>query len=129
MRVLTSLVCSFALLAITSACSSDDPAAPGSGRSVTQAIGAEGGVIKVDGATVTFAKGALTESKSITISSTDKVPDGFEAVSKVFECGPSGTSFAAEVTMGMPFTDDGKGPVTMFWTAGPDPTFKDIGGT
>ena len=118
----------FAALAIALlACSSDFATTPE--RSVTQPIGAEGGTIKVDGATVTFAKGALAESKSITIASTDKVPDGFIALSKVFECGPTGTSFAADVTMEMPFTDDGKGPVTMFWSAGGDPTFKDIGGT
>jgi hypothetical protein len=128
MRVITSLLCSFGLLALTAACSSDDTTTPSSPESVTQSIGAEGGVIKVGGATITFAKGALTESKSITIKSTDKVPDGFVAVSKVFECGPTGTSFAADVTMEMPFTDDGKGPVTMFWSAGGDPTFKDIGG-
>src|SRR5687767_10413852 len=126
MRALSLLVLSLAPLVC--ACSSDT-APESSPRSVTQTVGAEGGTIKVDGATVTFAKGALTESKSITIASTDKVPDGYVALSKVFECGPSGTSFAADVTMEMPFTDDGKGPVTMFWTAGPDPAFKDIGGT
>ncbi len=124
MRVLSLLVLPIAVLA----CSSDSTGSA-SERSVTQTIGVEGGTINVDGATVTFAKGALTESKSITIASTDKVPDGYVALSKVFECGPSGTSFAADVTMEMPFTDDGKGPVTMFWTAGPDPSFKDIGGT
>src|SRR5687767_15946541 len=105
------------LLALTAACSSDTPdATAASPQSVTQSIGTEGGVIKVDGATITFAKGALTESKEITIRTTNKVPDGFEAVSKVFECGPTGTSFGADVTMEMPFTDDGKGPVTMFWS-------------
>jgi hypothetical protein len=49
-------------------------------------------------------------------------------MSKVFRCEPRGTEFAADVTMEMPFTDDGK-PVKMFWTTGSDPTFKDIGGT
>ncbi len=46
----------------------------------------------------------------------------------MFECQPSGTSFAQPVTMTMPFVDDGQGPVTMFWSSGSDPTFKDIGG-
>lgn len=70
----------------------------------------------------------LADAKAITIGSTSDIPDGFVAVSKVFECAPSGTSFAAPVTMTMPFTDDGNGPVTMFWSAGADPTFKDLGG-
>ena len=49
-------------------------------------------------------------------------------VSKVFRCEPSGTEFASAVSMTMPFTDDGKGPLTMFWSAGEDPSFNDIGG-
>jgi ZU5 domain-containing protein len=121
-------------LAQASCSSSDTPSDSSSSsstdtRSVTQTIGPEGGSIDVDGATVTFPKGALAEPKSITIRSTAAVPEGFVALSKVFECEPSGTDFAQPVTMRMPFTDDGKGPVTMFWSTGGDPTFKDIGGT
>ena len=100
-----------------------------SGNSVTQPIGPDGGKIVVGGATVTIPKGALADTKQITISATeDKPPAGFTAVSKVFRCEPSGTEFTADVTMEMPFTDDGK-PVKMFWSTGSDPTFKDIGGT
>jgi hypothetical protein len=91
-------------------------------------IGPEGGTIEVDGAHVTFPPGAVSEAKAITIASTTAIPDGFVAVSKVFTCEPSGTDFAQPVSMTMPFVDDGKGPITMFWSTGSDPTFKDIGG-
>lgn len=110
-------------------CSSSSPAVEtASTGTATQTIGPEGGTIEVDGAKVTFPNGALRESKVITISTTAEVPDGFIAVSKVFKCEPSGTDFAEPVTMTMPFTDDGKGAITMFWSAGEDPTFNDIGG-
>lgn len=96
---------------------------------VTKDIGPEGGVIDVDGATVTFPKGALDASKSITIrAKTGAAPAGFTVLSKVFECEPSGTSFAQPVTMRMPFTDDGKGNATMFWSTKENPDFKDVGG-
>jgi hypothetical protein len=112
------------------ACSDSESTTPATtpGNSVTQPIGPDGGTIIVGGATVTIPKGALADTKQITISATDeKPPAGFTAVSKVFRCEPSGTEFTADVTMEMPFTDDGK-PVKMFWSTGSDPTFKDIGG-
>jgi hypothetical protein len=118
---------SFALAVAAASCSSSSSSSTSS-TSVTQTIGPEGGTIVVDGATVTFPKGALAEAKSITIKSGGAVPDGFVAVSKVFECGPTGTDFAQPVTMQMPFEDDGKGGLTMFWSSGADPSFKDIGG-
>jgi hypothetical protein len=114
-----------ALVCLASCSSSSSSEAP---REVTQTIGPEGGTIVVDGATVTFPRGALAEAKAITIRSTDAKPEGFLLASKVYECGPSGTSFAEPVTMQMPFTDDGSGALTMFWSSGSDPSFKDIGG-
>jgi hypothetical protein len=115
------------LILATSSCSSDPTPADEGTESVTKTIGPEGGVIQVDGATVTFPQGALAEAKAITIRSTTAVPQGFVAVSKVFECGPSGTEFAQPVTMQMPFNDDGVA-ATMFWSAGVNPTFTNIGG-
>lgn len=126
MRVFLPALLFVALLSSCSSSSSDDGS---TSRSVTKTVGADGATIEVDGAVVTFPRGALADAKVITIGSTDEIPDGFVAVSKVFECAPSGTSFAAPVTMTMPFTDDGQGPVTMFWSAGADPTFKDVGGS
>ncbi len=81
----------------------------------------------MDGATITFPKDAVAAPVGVTISSTDAVPDGFVALSKVFKCEPSGTNFAQPVTMQMPFTDDGKAS-SMFWSSGSDPAFKDLGG-
>ena len=124
--VVTALLASILLSA---ACSDSETASsPAGSRSVTQSVGPDGATIVVAGATVTIPKGALAETKQITITETDeKPPAGFTAVSKIFRCEPSGTDFAADVTMQMPFSDDGK-PVRMFWSTGSDPTFKDIGG-
>ena len=96
---------------------------------VTKSIGPEGGTIEVGGAVVTFPKGALAASTTITIAAQDgaAVPAGFVALSKLFKCAPSGTDFAQPVEMRMPFVDDGQGG-TLFWSTGADPTFKDLGG-
>lgn len=116
------------LVLLLVACPDSAPTTPTGPTSVTQPVGPEGGTILVRGATVTIPKDALAETKQITITETDEEPPaGFTAVSKIFRCEPSGTDFAADVTMRMPFTDDGH-PVKMFWSTGSDPTFKDIGG-
>jgi hypothetical protein len=96
---------------------------------VTKPIGPEGGIIEVGGAVVTFPKGALATTTTITVAAQggSAVPEGFVALSKVFKCEPSGTDFAQPVEMRMPFTDDGQGG-TLFWSTGSDPTFKDLGG-
>jgi len=116
-----------ALFLLVGACASDDDAVSSS-SSVTKTVGPEGGVIEVGGATVTIPAGALAEAKPIVITATDQAPPpGFVALSKVFECGPTGTTFAVPVTMKMPFVGDAAGS-TMFWSSGEDPTFKDVGG-
>ena len=100
----------------------------GGESTITQEIGPEGGQIVVRGATVTFPAGALADRKMITIRATEGAPpDGYVALSRVFDCGPSGTAFAQPVTMKMPFEDDGQ-PASMFWSSGADPAFKDLGG-
>lgn len=100
----------------------------GGESTITQEVGPEGGTIVVRGATVTFPAGALADRKMITIRATENAPPaGYVALSRIFECGPTGTEFAQPVTMKMPFEDDGQ-PATMFWSAGADPTFKDLGG-
>lgn len=98
--------------------------------SITKDVGPEGGVIEVEGATVTFPKGALGASTSITIrAKSGGAPEGYTVLSKVFECEPSGTTFAQPVTMKMPFTSDGKSTPTMFWSTKENPAFTDVGGT
>jgi hypothetical protein len=100
----------------------------GGESTITQEVGPEGGTIVVRGATVTIPQGALSERKMITIRATENAPPaGYVALSRIYECGPSGTAFAQPVTMKMPFEDDGKGG-TMFWSSSADPTFKDLGG-
>ena len=118
-----------AMLTVTTvSCSSSDAVA--GGDAVTQPIGPDGGVVQVAGATVTFPKGAVAAPLSVTISAEDasSAPAGFVVLSKVFHCGPSGTTFSEPVEMRMPFVDDGGG-ATLFWSSGADPTFTDLGGT
>ena len=133
MRTLVSLLVMLALGAGLG-CSDSDPGTtaptPSSTlpRSVTQTIGPEGGKIVLEGATVTFPAGAVAAPTAITISATDEAPPaGFVALSKIYECGPSGLSFPEKVTMEMSFSADGN-PATMFWSSGADPAFKDVGG-
>lgn len=134
MQRAAGLTSAVAVALLTLSCSSDPetpsaPATSGTPVSVVKTIGPDGEVIDVDGAKVTFPKGALKANVEITITATaDKPPVGFIALSKVFKCEPSGTDFDVPVTMQMPFTDDGK-PKTMFWSAGGNPTFNDVGGT
>ena len=111
----------------TFSCGSENTAEPID--NVTKVIGPEGGTIEVGGAVVTFPKGAVATTTTITIAAQDgsAVPDGFVALSKLFKCEPSGTDFAQPVEMRMPFVDDGQGG-TLFWSTGADPTFKDLGG-
>jgi hypothetical protein len=116
-----------ASLLLVVSCSNSDSTASSSGT-VTQSVGPEGAVIEVSGAKVTIPKGALADTKQITIrESTEKAPDGYTVLSKMFRCEPAGTDFAQPVTMEMPFNDDGK-PSRLFWTTGSDPAFKDVGG-
>jgi hypothetical protein len=130
MRRTALLVPTFSLLSLFSLSCIESKATPATfQQGVTVPVGPEGNTIQVDGATVTIPKGALSTTVSITITSSDDgAPAGFTAISKIFKCEPSGTSFAVPVTMTMPFKDDGL-PSTMFWSTGADPTFKDLGGT
>jgi hypothetical protein len=108
-------------------CSSTKPSE--SSPAVTKTIGPEGGTISVDGAVVTFPANAVSSPLSITITPSDDAPPaGFTALSRVYHCEPSGTTFAQKVTMTMTFTGDATN-ATMFWSSGADPTFKDVGGT
>jgi hypothetical protein len=118
-----TLALGLALLAVSCSSKSSTSAAPGT---VTQTVGPEGGQIVVDGATVTFAKGALAAAQPITIAaSTNPPPDGFIALSRVYTCEPSGLDFGAQVTMQMTFTPDGT-PATMFWSSKANPTFNEL---
>ena len=125
--VLLSIMATTALFASSCSSSSSNTPSSSDATTVTQSIGPAGGVIEVSGAVVTFPKDSVTADTKVTISIDPNVPDGFVALSKVFKCEPSGTTFLAPVEMRMPFIDDGKGG-TLFWSSGTDPAFKDLGG-
>ncbi|HVJ93807.1 MAG TPA: hypothetical protein VM580_28605 [Labilithrix sp.] len=120
-----NLLFAFALTVVSCGSSSSSP----TDAIVTKQIGPDGGVIEVEGAVVTFPEGAVASPTTVTISAREKsaVPVGYVALSRVFECEPSGTSFARPVEMRMPFTDDG-GPASLFWSTGADRAFRDVGG-
>ena len=120
-RVSSSVLLALAALSCASSTSSTPPA-------VAQTIGPDGGVIVVDGATVTFPPNALAVPTSITITPSDDAPPaGYVALSRVYHCGPSGTTFAQGVTMAMTFHGDPTG-ARVFWNSGANPAFKDLGG-
>ena len=114
------------------ACSEDGDSQPGDEQlpaTVTKSIGPEGGVIELSGATVTFPEGALDTTESVTITATDEAPpEGMVALSRVYQCEPSGLDFDPKVVMAMEFEADGITP-SMFWSSGADPAFQDVGGT
>jgi hypothetical protein len=138
MRIRSLSVAASMIALCASSCSSSTASTPSpSGASdaasndVQKAIGPEGGTIEVGGAVVTFPVGAVSQSTMITISVQDPamIPAGFTALSRLFKCEPAGTTFAKPVEMRMPFTDDGKGSASLFWSTGADPTFMNLGGT
>lgn len=117
-----------AVLGFVASCSSTAPADGGTGP-VTKTIGPEGGQIIVDGATITFPANALSAPLAITITPTnDAAPAGYTALSRVYRCEPSGTTFNTKVSMAITFAGEAT-DATMYWSSGADPSFKDVGGT
>jgi hypothetical protein len=129
--LLAGAVASACLLPGLTGCGGDSStgSSPTPAASVTKTIGPEGGTIVVDGATMTFPPGAVTTPTSITIAATtEAAPDGFVALSPVFRCEPSGTSFPVKVTMAMTFSGD-PARATIFWSSAATPEFTDVGGS
>jgi hypothetical protein len=128
MRTETLLILFFPLAFLTG-CSGDSTEPGSKPKSVTQTVGASGAVLELDGATVTFPANAVARDTEVTIEATDESPpSGFESLSPIFACSPSGLTFDPKVVMEMEFVDDGKG-ATMLWSSGDDPAFVDVGGT
>jgi hypothetical protein len=84
-------------------------------KSGTATIGPAGGTVRLSsGPSLEIPKGALAANTTITITAADvTAPNG--AISKVFQFGPEGTSFALPVTVSFPLpagTNDG----LIYWT-------------
>jgi hypothetical protein len=75
-----------------------------SGDLIATNIGAGGGVVGVDGVTVTIPAGALSAPVAITIQrSGESGPAG--TLGQVFEIGPTGTTFSQPVTIAFAYSD------------------------
>lgn len=67
-------------------------------------IGSGGGTVSANGATVTVPPGALSQSTTITIDPGTRVASGANAeAGSAFTLGPQGTTFAAPVTVTIPY--------------------------
>lgn len=120
--VVTALAASILL-----ACGGGDDG--GGGDPVVQGIGPEGGTVEGDGATLIIPAGALDEEVEIAVAETDaEAPDGFVAMSPVFEFTPDGLTFAAPIEVRITYdgADDG---MEVIWSLAQGDGFEGVGGT
>ncbi len=75
-------------------------------RSVTQSIDASGGELDLDGVSVVVPAGALTSATTLVLEHLASAVPGYQLYSDVFQLLPAATSFAAPVTITLPFQGD-----------------------
>ena len=101
----------------------------GGGDPIVEGIGPEGGTVEGDGVELTIPAGALDEEVEIAVAETDaEAPDGFEAMSPVFEFTPDGLTFAEPIEVRITYDgpDDG---MEVIWSLAEGDGFEGIGGT
>ncbi len=75
-----------------------------SGVLIATSVGPAGGVVGIDGVTVTIPANALSATLTLTIQRSGQTgPNG--TIGEVFEIGPTGTTFSAPVTIAFDYTD------------------------
>lgn len=90
---------------------------PAVGESVTASIGATGGRIELAGLEITVPPGALAETTTITVTTTDETPPSWlRPSSPVLRFEPEGLSFATPIEVRIPFRGDSR-TATVFWSA------------
>ncbi|MDP3235737.1 MAG: hypothetical protein Q8N26_23330, partial [Myxococcales bacterium] len=106
------------VLATSLACGPEKVANPsGSGAVTTQVVGAEGGEIKLEGATLDVPRGALPDGQMITVtSSPTPAPEAYQSFSPVYTFEPAGLEFAVPVTIRLRATVPGGSRLVVFWT-------------
>ena len=91
----------------------------GTGETVTETVGPEGGEIELSGATVTFPAGAVSTATAITITETTMpTPAGYRAFSPLYRFEPEGLVFASPLTVSIRSRAAGADiPLgTLFWS-------------
>lgn len=93
-----------------------DSSAPDASETVTQTVGASGGVVKVPGAILTIPAGALPGDTEISIvPNAGPVPSGYTGLTPLFVFGPAGTALLEPATVEFTLATPGTNP-TVFWS-------------
>ncbi len=93
-----------------------DSSAPDASETVTQTVGASGGVVKVPGAVLTIPAGALAGDTEISIDpNAGPVPSGYTGLTSLFVFGPAGTTLLQPATVEFSLAAPGTNP-TVFWS-------------
>jgi hypothetical protein len=91
----------------------------GTGASVTQNTGPQGGSLTLEGTTLEIPAGALDGNQSISITSTTDVPpSGVTNLSPIYRFGPEGLTFKVPVAIHMSFAGGTATPVIVWSTIG-----------
>jgi hypothetical protein len=100
------------------ACAGGGESPVGSGAFASATIGAEGGRIDLDGASLVVPAGALDAPASIRLTQTDEDPPGeFTTVTPVYALSPAGLALKAPATLTIPLVDEAADPVLVLATA------------
>jgi len=109
------------------ACGGDSPPV-GTGATTSMSVGTSGGMVALEGATITIPSGALTATQTITITSTtDAAPAGFTNLSPIYQFGPDGLTFAQPASISIAFT--GADSASIIWSSSSGTDFASVGGT
>ncbi len=102
---------------------SDNPSSNDASTIPGSAIGPAGGTVTENGVTVTIPAGALATSTPIHITESTVTPTGYTVSGKVYHFEPSGTHFAAPITIALPSNK----PEIVYWTVdGSEDVFEPI---
>lgn len=103
-------------------CGSDETS-PAPATAASSRIGPAGGVVSVNGVTLTIPPGALDAETDIGIESGAPAPSGYTALSPVFRFTPDGLVFKKPANVAIDF-QGGSGSPTVFWSAASGPVEK-----
>jgi hypothetical protein len=118
------------------ACTSNDENTPstssssgssGPGPSTSSNVGPSGGVVETTGVRLIVPAGAVSSDTVISITTVSEAPpDGYDAVSPIFQFGPEGLTFAQPVTVELASTVPGSDTPTVLWTLAGAPGYEEL---